>query len=476
MKRIMIIACLGLVLAPALTATSITVSRPLRGDQWIYETEHDVTWRCSGSVGRTVRIELIREGETHPTLNLALETDNDNSFTLNVPISPGGFPAPGRYFVRVTTPDGSIHGDSGVITIRHLRPRVIVTCPNDGETVTLNTNQPIRWTPVELSPGAKVDIDLLRRGVVVTQIIRGNNASIGHALWPVSDTIEPGSNYRIRISLRDADSYDESNRRFTIAAPTASGDLEFVALSGEEGRVKAHIRSTFPSLNKNIICTLYRPDAVRDQRKRINHNMQFTAPGERAFTLEFTLPQDINRHNSQFTYYTVNLDVDNTLDETNERNNSKSAQLPGYPFYPVIEKVVFDNQEARRGRTVRWRNSAWSGAGYGKMHAPVNVWIRSDGFESSGTGTLRISQAGHLPEHDVDGNSGGTMLVDTVRVIGNFPHETIGRTAVHLSKPCIFYMYPTDLVVEFVPDGGAPASSQAVFRFPLDFSVIHWDD
>jgi len=96
---------------PALMTPILRVTKPVDGTQVIPPIICPIVWTVPGSAYAKVNIILTANGQ--PQWAIAMNTDNDGSFDWKL----DGLERTGKYVVRVQTPDGKIHGDSGVVTI-----------------------------------------------------------------------------------------------------------------------------------------------------------------------------------------------------------------------------------------------------------------------------------------------------------------------------------------------------------------------
>ncbi len=96
---------------PGLILPILRVSKPVDGTQVIPPIICPINWTLPGSAYDKVNIILYANGQ--PQWNIATNTENDGFFDWKL----DGLERTGKYVVRVQTPDGKIHGDSGVVTI-----------------------------------------------------------------------------------------------------------------------------------------------------------------------------------------------------------------------------------------------------------------------------------------------------------------------------------------------------------------------
>ncbi len=481
---------LGL-LFTALSATAllaqIRVTSPGAGEQWLYRSNHTVTWTSGAGVGPTVRIELYREGESRPQINLALTTENDLSFAWTVP----DFVAPSNYHVRVTSLDGRVYGNSGVFTIRFPRPAVTVTYPNGGETLTIGSILAIRWTPVELPANAKVDVVLLRNGAEAATLVTGYPAAGGNTPWHAGAGVgnTPGDHYKVRVRVQGTDATDDSDRGFSLAASTAAGDIELVRLSGQEGHLFIHVRSTFPRLMAYLTYEVERPSWAPRRVERRGLSVAFEGPGERDYSLERVLPTDLTGGGDIIhSQYQVTLDPDNALAETNENNNRKTKSLCGYPVFPVIEGVYFGTQEAHRNQTLAVTNGRVNGIYESaadkrrnhmtpwEVYLPVTVVIRNYGWRNC-EGRIQITQIGVQRFRPQEGSGGGrpneyqerAFYPDRAGLPSGADEVTVHRL---MSSEKNFNLDPTEILVEYLWEGDGARTHMAKFRFPVTFQTL----
>lgn len=109
------------VVAIAAPGTDLKVTKPMSGTQVMVGGTCPVAWSLSAACP-TVKIMVCRAGQLQ--WDIAASTANDGSFDWKL----DGTERTGRYVVRVQTPDGKVHGDSGEFTI------VATTLPPDQHT------------------------------------------------------------------------------------------------------------------------------------------------------------------------------------------------------------------------------------------------------------------------------------------------------------------------------------------------------
>jgi len=475
MKKMAIVILLAVCLASSLLAQGIRVTHPRAGEELLRDSETTISWLHARGLPSRVRIELHRNNEESPPGNINVSTENDGSFQWNLAYIGN---SDGKYFIRVSTLDGSVHGDSGIFAIRTPRPRIRLTWPNGGETIFLNTNQSIRWNPVDILPGTLADIYLLKNGSEPSLLINGCRADVGHTPWPVLDNLEPGADYRVRMRVRGADAGDDSDADFTLAASSAVGDIEPLRLrTGVDGKIYLDIRSTFPSLRRALFYTIKRPSWAPTRTGRFNLNVVFDGPGEKSYSLESVLPTNFSLGGNIFlSYYEVTLDPENIIAETNERNNFKAAGLCGHRVFPVIEKVLFGSQPAQRNQLLEVNNGriVEKGGMPKELYLQVRVLIRNYGYDV-GRGKVKISQIGVQSKPWRRG--GGTLPEYQERQVVSNDVTLAAGMPEHLHTystlpATMFYLDNTDILVEYVWEGEGARTAWASFRFPVSFDEL----
>ncbi len=481
MKKSIFIFLLGFILAATLTAQRIQVTSPAAGAIWPLNSPQTITWIKSGAMDDRVFIRLYKDME--PAQYISEDTENDGSFPWTVP----GSLATGSYTIRVRTLDRAVKGDSSAFTIGREneespppdRPDLKVIWPNGGEEIEYGSSVKIRWQATHLPGAAPIDISLYKGHDELGTLAEALKADRGSFDWPVGKIepkkLEPGKDYRIRLRVRGTSVSDVSDRPFAIQARSpagAGGDLELVRLSGERGKLWAHIRCTIPGFSREVVCRITHPEGAPVRVTHVPLVVTYQAKGEKVYKLEDITPciPDSPDYRSTFK---VELDADNRIPESNEMNNVAITPLATHRYLPVIEQVEADFQIALRGQTLRWCTRGLPGGSEGMIRSEFAITVRNYGFQRCGPGELRISQAGYLPEHE-GGGAGGTPLVNTVRRRGTIANIFVDDSSREHYGICDLYPFPSpsDLLIEYIWDGTSPYPGPSTFRFPVDFSII----
>ena len=215
-------------------AGSITVTSPNGGESWVSGSTHAITWTSSGSVGSTVKIEMLKAGAVIQTMSEA----NDGSYPGWV--IPSGTAAGTDYRIRITSATNAAITDTGnanfSITSATPAPSpagsITVTSPNGGESWVSGSTHPITWTSSG-SAGSNVKIEVLKAGAVVQTMSDANDGS--YSGWVIPSGTAAGTDYRIRItSATNATISDTSNANFAITSGTAAGSITVTSPNGAE--------------------------------------------------------------------------------------------------------------------------------------------------------------------------------------------------------------------------------------------------
>jgi Kre9/KNH-like N-terminal Ig-like domain/Secretion system C-terminal sorting domain len=184
----------------------ITVTSPNGGENWQTGSSQAVTW--TDNVVENVKIDLYKGGSFYYTINSSTESDGYYLWTL-----PDTTQAGSDYKIKVTSIlYGSITDQSnGNFTL--FSQQIAVTSPNGGEMWDAGTGYGIEWTD-NISENVKID---LYKGGSLYYTIAASAPSNGYYAWAVPDTLQGGSNYRVRItSVTNSNVNDISDGDFTV--------------------------------------------------------------------------------------------------------------------------------------------------------------------------------------------------------------------------------------------------------------------
>jgi len=226
---------------------SVMVTTPNGGESWIRGTTPMIGWTSSGSVGSSVKIELMKAGVVSQTISASTPNDGKyTSWTIPSTLATGT-----DYRIRITSTTNTAITDTTnnyfiITTATTPSPSTITaTAPNGGETWTRGTTPTIRWTSSG-SVGSSVKIELMKAGVV-SQTISTSTANDGtFTSWTIPSSLATGTDYRIRItSTTNTAIADTSNNYFTITSTTPSPAA--ITISAPNGGEK-WARGTTPTI------------------------------------------------------------------------------------------------------------------------------------------------------------------------------------------------------------------------------------
>ncbi|MEJ2195954.1 MAG: Ser-Thr-rich GPI-anchored membrane family protein [Ignavibacteriaceae bacterium] len=186
---------------------SITVDSPNGGEIWQAGTTYSITW--SSDITENVKLELYKGGSLHTTIDPS--TNNDGQFNWdNMPFT---IESGSDYQIKITSTSNPATFDfsDGNFTING--NEITVTSPNGGETWLIGEPYFITWNDNLVG---NVEI-LLYQNNNVKLVIDSNDPSDGSYTWTIPGSLQPGSNYKIKISsVNDANIFDFSDAEFTI--------------------------------------------------------------------------------------------------------------------------------------------------------------------------------------------------------------------------------------------------------------------
>jgi DNA-binding beta-propeller fold protein YncE len=200
----------------SITAPTITVTGPNGGESYNVGEQIMVSWNYTGSPGTTVKVELYKGGVAVKTMAASYPIASGGSCVWTIPAgqTPGS-----DYRVKVTSTRYSAFSDMSDGDFTILPPTVNVTTPNGGESWTVGTTVPIKWSYTG-NPGSRVQIDLHKGGTFDRTITSGTSkggAGNGTFNWKIPTTVTPGTDYRVTItSTTYSTCTDTSDADFSI--------------------------------------------------------------------------------------------------------------------------------------------------------------------------------------------------------------------------------------------------------------------
>lgn len=235
----------------------ITVIAPNTATDWHINTTQAIRWYSIG-VGR-VNIEINR---TYPSANWEVLASSALSNGIYNWIVTG--PETNTARIRVTNTNNPSQSDTSDVNFRIVPPDVIITSPNGGERLTINTTHTITWTRLGIT-NARIEIN--RNYPSGTwETLATNVTAAGVWNWTVNNP--PTLNARIRILSETNPSLgDTSDANFSIVAPwiqtvyPVGGDSVFIQLStnlqwqsaGFPGFVRIELNRNYPNGNWEIL-------------------------------------------------------------------------------------------------------------------------------------------------------------------------------------------------------------------------------
>ena len=465
-------------------AQSITLTSPAAGDSWAPGTSHDILWTIRGTMDDEVKILLFQSGRQ--VMEIAARVPNSGRFTWLIPNTV----APGSYKVRVRTIDNAVRGNSGEFGIAAPaqpapqppdRSLVAIVEPNGGESIQIGRSFRIRWNaPAGGAADRTVDLLICRDGRPVGVVAENLPIMQRNFEWTagrlLAGSAGPNVKYKMRIRVDGTTIEDDSDRSFELVeADTAAedsgteGDLELVALEQAQNKVVARIRSTFPRFAGTAMYEMRRPNWAPTPIFRYPLSMLFEGPGEKVYTMETIVPTRPMAEGFCISDYEMYLDITNLVEETNELNNHKTADLYGNPTFVIIERVVWGGQDmvkgmdnsVRSGRVVNWA----SGMPRSVMQT-LFIYVRNCGYMPINEGELRVTQIGVLGQER-------PQMAPTFQT-RELWHRMIGMSAFgeqrhHMTAEIPFDPSASDIRVEYIWEGAGLHTDHAVFTFHINY-------
>jgi hypothetical protein len=160
-------------------ASTITVTSPAGGENWIASTKHTITWSYTGSPGLYVKIlALAYNGSsccTVTTINskVSIGSSGTGSYAWTIPLNQ----APSKYYIKVqSNADTTVFDTSNTFNI--LAPTLTIINPAGGETWNKGSSKTIQWTYTG-NPGGYVKIVMKVSGVVTNVITSSTSIGTG---------------------------------------------------------------------------------------------------------------------------------------------------------------------------------------------------------------------------------------------------------------------------------------------------------
>lgn len=191
----------------SLVQPTITVIQPNGGEQWPLLIPQDVVWETEYVEG-TLTLELNRDYPDGAWETIVPSMPDFGSITW---IPNGEVTNAARFRVRSLALEDVEDVSDGDFSILNL-PTVIVESPNGGETWEIGANQTAEWVD-NLDENVFIEI-VTPGGDVITE---AETESDGSYSWPLSEQVEPGDGYTLRVrSTVDDGVFDDSDSTFAV--------------------------------------------------------------------------------------------------------------------------------------------------------------------------------------------------------------------------------------------------------------------
>jgi hypothetical protein len=203
---------------------AITVTSPNGGEGWVLGTPQTITW-TSQYLTNNIHI-VLQQNDSNVALIAKNIDPSSGSYTWTVGNCVKGAVNAGSNFKILIMEINSTTKDKSDATFNILTtlPTITVTSPNGGESWSMGSSQNITWTAAGLS--ANLYLILQQNGADVAMIAQNVNPTSGSYAWTVGDcvqgTVNPGTNYKIKIREMNSNVSDTGDVAFQIPAATAS--------------------------------------------------------------------------------------------------------------------------------------------------------------------------------------------------------------------------------------------------------------
>lgn len=198
--------------------STITVTSPNGGENWIQGSVHNITWTYSNITGN-VKIELFKNNVLNATIVSSTPVSN-GTYSWNIP---SGQALGTDYSIKITSLSNPSILDSSNANFQissSTSSSITVTSPNGGENWVQNSAHGITWTYSNLTGNVK--IELFKGGILDTIISPSTAIAAGTYGWTVPSGQTVGIDYTVKItSLSNPSISDNSNANFQIS--TSSG-------------------------------------------------------------------------------------------------------------------------------------------------------------------------------------------------------------------------------------------------------------
>lgn len=207
----------------------LTLTRPNGGEQWVRNTNHNITWISSADVGNVDILYSIDNGVNWTTI--VSSTANDGSYTWTVPDTPSN-----QCIVRIAEVGTLLADESDrnfAIVTQYVPPSITVTTPNGGERWEAGSWHTIHWTWTGSLDNVNVYYSLDNGSSWTT--IATNKYNTGATAWKVPSVTSDLA--LIRVKDAASSTKDQSDAVFSIvtSAPAtialSHGEMKFSAIA-----------------------------------------------------------------------------------------------------------------------------------------------------------------------------------------------------------------------------------------------------
>ncbi len=230
----------------------ITIVSQKGGEILTAGTTYPIAWLKQGNLKPNVKIVLC-QGANTLVRTITSTTPNDGAYDWLVPMN---LATGNNYFVRVSTVDNLVTGDSDRFSI--IVPTITVTSPFIGSVWAKNTSKAITWNKFG-DQDTNVRIQLFR-GTTKALDIKLNTPNSGSYEWAIPATLA-NALYTIRITTLDGKVQGVS-KNFTIARGMIRVLAPAVGARWQRGATHAITWSGEGVLNANVKIQLLKGDQV----------------------------------------------------------------------------------------------------------------------------------------------------------------------------------------------------------------------
>jgi hypothetical protein len=189
----------------------ITVTSPNGGESWLVGSNQNITWTSTG-IGGNVKIEYSTDNGTNYT-SIVESTENDDIYEWTIPDSVSS-----NCLVHISETDGE-PSDVCDEVFSVFTPSIIITSPNGGEALKIETSYNITWSSLGLV--SNIRLRLFKNSSEIGIIAEDIPISSESYFWTVGSyqggMVQAGIGYVIKIETMEGYyATDESDSSFEI--------------------------------------------------------------------------------------------------------------------------------------------------------------------------------------------------------------------------------------------------------------------